>query len=251
MIEHYTNQILLFIEQQPAWAFFVVLLIAFLESMAIVGVLMPGWLMLLGVGALVGSGVLSFYNMAFAMFLGAVIGEGLSYYLGYHFKDKIRHWRWIENHQKAMARADRFIQNYGVLSLIIGRFIGPLRAILPLMAAISGMRQRVFWLVNVGSGIFWAPVYLIPGVLVGASLSLPKGTQEVMVIFLCAETLFIWLARKWWLDSKRQEGELARRKKLQSLLAIGVSIMTWLVVSFSPVGKSLYAVLGNVLTVVN
>lgn len=249
-MEEYTNQIIRLIEQQPGWAFAIVLSIAFLESLAVIGVLMPGWLLLLGVGALVGSGVLSFYEMALAMFLGAVIGEGLSYYLGYFYKEQIRHWRWIASHETAMQRADRFIKNYGVLSLIIGRFIGPLRAILPLVAAVSGMRQRIFWVVNIGSGIFWAPVYLIPGVLVGASLSLPQGSQEVMAVFLLAQVLFIWLSRKWWLDAKKQT-EFKDRKKAQSILAALVSILLWVVLSMSPLGQSLLLTLRKVLTVVS
>ncbi|WP_144393085.1 DedA family protein [Pleionea sediminis] len=249
MLEQYTSELLDFIEQQPGWAFLIVFFIAFLESMAIIGVLMPGWVMLLGVGALVGGGVLSFYEMAFAMFLGAVVGEGLSYHVGYYYRDSIRHWRWIESHQVAMERADRFIKNYGVLSLIVGRFIGPLRAILPLMAGISGMGLRLFWGVNVGSGIIWAPAYLIPGILVGASLSLPEGSKEVLGIFFIAETIFIILSRKWWLDSLKVQESKKKQKRFQSLLAGSVAVLLFVILSVSPAGKALYSVLGNVLMV--
>lgn len=252
MIENYSKQLLLFIEQSPEWAFFIVLLIAFLESVAVVGVLMPGWLLLLGVGALIGNQVLPFYSMALAMFIGAVIGEGISYQVGYHFRDNIRHWKWLESHQNGLERSDRFIKHYGVMSLIIGRFIGPLRALLPLVAGISAMPNRVFWLVNVGSGLLWAPVYLLPGILVGATFSLPEGTREVMVVFIIGESFFLWLSRKWWLNAKQLENqnENSNRLKLQSLLALLCCVLMLLVFALSPLGKEVIKVLMNVFDVV-
>jgi membrane protein DedA with SNARE-associated domain len=248
LIENYSKQLLLFIEQSPEWAFFIVLLIAFLESVAIVGVLMPGWLLLLGVGALIGNQVLPFYSMALAMFIGAVIGEGVSYQLGYHFRDNIRHWKWLESHQKGLERSDRFIKHYGVMSLIIGRFIGPLRALLPLVAGISGMSNRVFWLVNIGSGLLWAPIYLLPGILVGATFSLPEGTREVMAVFVFGECIFLWLSRRWWIAAKRlaKQSEDARGKKLQSILAMTCALLILIILGLSPLGQEILSILYKV-----
>jgi membrane protein DedA with SNARE-associated domain len=249
LFESYSQQILTFIENHPESAFWIVLIVAFLESMAVVGVLVPGWLILLGVGALIGGGILPFYSMALAMFLGAVVGEGFSYFLGYHYRDRIRHWRWLESHQQALNKADNFMRRYGVLSLVIGRFIGPLRALLPLVAGVSGMSQKVFWSVNFGSGIMWAPLYLVPGILVGTALSLPEGSRELMAVFLLAEIVFLWLARKWWLDAARIK-EQQFRLKLQSGLAITCCGLLIFIFVLSPVGQQVVQVFGQLLSVV-
>jgi membrane protein DedA with SNARE-associated domain len=249
LFESYSQQILTFIENHPESAFWVVLIIAFLESMAVVGVLVPGWLMLLGVGALIGGGVLPFYSIALAMFLGAVIGEGISYFLGYHYRDRIRHLSWLESHQKVLERADRFIVRYGVISLFVGRFIGPLRAVLPLVAGVSGMSQTVFWVVNIGSGLLWAPMYLVPGILVGTALVLPEGSREFMAVFLLAEIVFIWLARKWWLDAGRNKQQ-QQRLKIQSWLATACGCLLMAIFSVSPVGKQVLQLFAQVLSIV-
>ena len=47
-------------------------------------------------------------------------------------------------------------------SIVIGRFFGPLRAVVPLVAGVFGMRQIPFQIANVGSAMLWAFVLLAP-----------------------------------------------------------------------------------------
>ncbi|NVJ59702.1 MAG: DedA family protein [Gammaproteobacteria bacterium] len=240
MIEQLTKDLLKHIEAHPEWAFSVVFAIAFLESLAFIGVLMPGWLLLVGVGALVGVGVLSFYDMVAAMFIGAVLGEGLSYYLGFHYRDQIRHWKWLDSHQSALERADRFIRRYGVISLVVGRFIGPLRAILPVIAGISGMKQKIFWLVNILSGLLWAPLYLMPGILVGVAVILPEGSKEVMAIFILGQLIFSWLARRWWVLADKPDNESIKKQlKTRSMLALLCCALLIVILISSSIGQSI------------
>ncbi len=245
-----TDSVLEFIRQQPEWAFVLVVLVAFLESMAVVGVLVPGWLFLVGIGSLVGGGYLSFYEMSLAMFIGAVIGEGGSYHLGYHYREHIRHWSWFERHQKALIRADAFMREFGVLSLIVGRFIGPVRALLPVVAGIAGMSRRLFWGVNIGSAILWAPLYLVPGMLLGATLTLPEGSRGIMAIFLMSEIFFLWLAQHWWFTAKKRQSE-SRRLKFQSFLACVCVFMILIIFSLSPMGRQVLQIMLQVFEVVN
>lgn len=259
MFDQYISRTLAFIEQAPNWAFWIVVAITFFESMAFIGMLVPGWLLLVGVGALVGSGVLPFYSMILAMFVGAVLGEGLSYYLGFHYRDNIRHWRLVQKHQTTLERCDRFIAEYGALSLVVGRFIGPVRAVLPVIAGVSAMPQSYFWIVNVLSAVLWAPLYLLPGVLVGAAISLPPGSQETLVVAAGTVVLFGWLARRWWVQGRQQQiaaatsaadGPSAEHFYLRSGLAILCLIATLTVLALSEIGRALLKVLATVLSTV-
>ena len=54
------ESILEFIKQNSELAWLVIFVVAFLESMAIVGLLIPGWVLLVGVGTLIGADALSF-----------------------------------------------------------------------------------------------------------------------------------------------------------------------------------------------
>jgi undecaprenyl-diphosphatase len=224
------------IEQNPTWSFAIVGLVVFFESLVIVGVLVPGWLILVAVGALVGSGVLPLYSVLLAMIVGAILGEGLSYVIGRYFRHDIRHWSWFERHHSVLERSDNFIKRYGVLSLVVGRFIGPIRAILPTVAGISGMPRRVFWAVNIGSALLWAPLYLFPGILAGAALELPNDAKEIVAVATIAIILFAFLARHWWVTNKKN----------YSYLAMMISLTSFIAILSHPVGEQLFKLLGTV-----
>ncbi|VDZ75005.1 DedA family integral membrane protein [Atlantibacter hermannii] len=51
-----------FITQSAAYSLIAIALVAFLESLALVGLLLPGTVMMAGLGALIGSGEVNFYQ---------------------------------------------------------------------------------------------------------------------------------------------------------------------------------------------
>ena len=51
-----------FITQSAAYALFAVALVAFLESLALVGLILPGAVLMTGLGALIGSGEVNFWQ---------------------------------------------------------------------------------------------------------------------------------------------------------------------------------------------
>ncbi|SUB18460.1 Inner membrane protein yabI [Pantoea agglomerans] len=70
------------ITQSLEWALFAVALVTFLESLALVGLLLPGTVMMASLGALVGSGELGLYPAWAAGFAGCLIGDWVSYGIG-------------------------------------------------------------------------------------------------------------------------------------------------------------------------
>ena len=135
------ESILEFIKQNSEFAWAVIFVVAFLESMAIVGLLVPGWVLLVAVGTLVGADVLSFYPIVFSAYLGAVIGEYISFHFGYHYHEKILSWQFVAKHKNLIRLCRRFFHRHGVGGVFIGRFFGPTRAVIPLVAGISEMNK--------------------------------------------------------------------------------------------------------------
>ena len=86
------------ISHNPNWALYIVFGIAFIESLAVIGLLMPGWLLLVGVGVLIGTGNINFYLASLYCFAGAVIGEYLSFLVGVHYQHKVHDWPIIKRH---------------------------------------------------------------------------------------------------------------------------------------------------------
>ncbi len=112
---------------------------------------------LLGAGTLIGAGILDFWLMCLWAIAGAIIGDGLSYWLGHHFEYLTARWRWFRLHPDHLQKGIRFFEKYGDLSVALGRFFGPIRAIVPLVAGLMHMPPRRFYLANVLSALVWAP----------------------------------------------------------------------------------------------
>ena len=93
-----------------------------------------------------------------------------------------------------LKRGEVFVHKYGVMSVFIGRFVGPVRALVPLVAGMLGMKPLQFTIANVASAIGWAPAYMLPGILLGAaSLELPPDIAMHVILALLLIVLFIIL----------------------------------------------------------
>lgn len=201
------DALLAWIEQNPGYAGWVVFGVALAESLAIVGVLVPGVVILFGAGTLIGAGVLDFWSMCAWAIAGAVIGDSLSFWLGHHFEYLTERWRWFRLHPDHLQRGVEFFRRYGDLSIALGRFFGPLRAIVPLVAGLMRMSPRRFLVANVLSALVWAPAYLMPGMLVG---ELANGGDWHKLLFPAGAVALIVLA---WLVLHRLEQRRATRSK--------------------------------------
>ncbi len=187
------EQLLAWLRDNPQWGAMLVMTIAFFESLVVVGLMVPGWVFLVGVGVLIGKGDLPFFFIAVASYIGAVSGESVSYYLGWHYKSKIQHWRWFQKHPKWLSRSQLFFDKHGAASVAFGRFFGPIRAFVPFVAGASNMSPLRFSLVNLLSALVWAPAYLMPGVIVGAAIDIPQQQMLSLVLAMVALTIFMWL----------------------------------------------------------
>jgi membrane protein DedA with SNARE-associated domain len=190
------DTILLTIQQHAEWAWVIVFVIAFLESMAIIGLFIPGWVLLVGVGTMIGADILEFPPIVISAYLGAIIGEYLSYYLGLRYHDRIVHWGILAKHQQLVEQSKKLFKKYGAYGVFFGRFIGPARAIIPLIAGISQMPKKVFIWVNLTSGLLWAPLYLIPGILVGAAVELDQEQSLGLLFILFVIAMIAWAGHR-------------------------------------------------------
>lgn len=191
MTEWFT-ELLAWIEHNPAYAGWVVFGVSLAESLAIVGVLVPGVVILIGAGTLIGAGVLDFWSMCAWAVAGAIIGDGLSYWLGHHFEYLTGRWRWFRLHPDHLQRGIRFFDEYGDLSIALGRFFGPLRAIVPLVAGLMRMPPKRFFIANVLSALVWAPAYLAPGILLGEIGESGQWRQLLFPVAAVGLIVLVW-----------------------------------------------------------
>jgi undecaprenyl-diphosphatase len=225
------QELLAWVSAHPHWAHLLVFLVALSESLAVVGIIVPGVVMMLGAGALIAAGALDFWSVCLWAVAGAVAGDGISYWIGWRFKDRLRDLWPFTRYPESLASGERFFARYGGKSVALGRFVGPVRAVIPLVAGMLGMDPKRFLAANLLSALAWAPAYLLPGIVFGASLELAAEAAVRLVLLALALVLTLWLvawsvhhlflfysprAGRWvqallgWADVHPRLGEIAR-----------------------------------------
>lgn len=206
----------------PEWIGVAILLIAFIECFAIAGLIVPGVVFLYAAAFVAGSGELGLWAALGCAFIGAVAGDSASFILGRRFGPAIRVLPPLSTHPEWIDRGEAFFRQHGAASVALGRFVGPIRPILPMIAGMLSFSPTRFYLVNVLSAIFWAPVYVLPGFLLGASLQHAIKAPPGLVIGLVIFALWCWgtsrLTGAAW-RAGAADGAMYRAFQRQPLLA--------------------------------
>jgi len=158
------------IEHLGIIGYWLVLLVSFAESLAFVGVFVPGGILVVLAGFLSAQGYLDLGDLIWFAAIGAILGDSLSYWLG---SKGVRFFR-NENRILKLShleKGEQFFKKHGEKSVLLGRFIGPMRPIVPFVAGLFRMRQRTFLFWNIVSGFLWAAGYLLLGYFFGGVAS--------------------------------------------------------------------------------
>ena len=212
----------LWLEAHPQWLGLAIWLVACTECLAIAGLLMPGTVLLFALAVLAGSGVLTLWQTLLLAFLGGFAGDLLSYLLGRWQHQSIRRLPYLREHPQWLAAAEKYFQRYGVISLLVGRFIGPLRPLLPMVAGMLDMPFVRFVLVSLLASAGWSVAYLLPGWSAGAALRLPlpPGFWLQAAVVFSAIAVLIGLAVQGSLRGMRRISQLAAGLSLLVLCAL-------------------------------
>jgi membrane protein DedA with SNARE-associated domain len=160
-----------FVRLNQALAPFVVAFLAFGESLAVVSLVFPATVLLVAIGAMIGTAELSFWPIWFGAALGAWLGDWLSYEFGRYYEDRAHHVWPLNRHRELIARGEDFCRRYGVWAIFIGKFFGPLRAFVPLAAGVFEMPRASFQAADVTAALLWAFVLLKFGDVAGDAAS--------------------------------------------------------------------------------
>jgi membrane protein DedA with SNARE-associated domain len=158
-----TTMLLDFVRAHQGWAPLIVGALAFAESLAVVSLLVPSTVLLLGIGALIGASGLEFWPIWLGAAVGAILGDWLSYAIGFRFKHAVFRVRPLSSHRHLSDRGEQFFARWGAWGVFLGRFIGPMRALGPLTAGIFAMPMLLFQTATIASAFVWAFIMLAPG----------------------------------------------------------------------------------------
>ncbi len=194
MMMKYLETLTAFLALHPYLAYAAAFLAALLEAVPVAGVVVPGSVIIIGLGALVPIGVIDLWPAVISAVAGAVAGDGVSYWLGRRYQRQIL-TRWPFSRYKFLeSRSEAFFQAHGAKSVFLGRFIPALRAFIPLFAGIMRMPAGRFYSYNILSAFLWAPAHIIPGVLLGASLGMAGAVAGRLATITLLLFLLLWAA---------------------------------------------------------
>ncbi len=160
-----------------AWTYALVGLLAFLETGAFVGLIFPGETAVLLGGAVAGQGETSIVITIAIVWFCAWAGDTTSFYIGRRLGREfvLKHGSKVLITPERFKQVEDFFDRHGGKTILIGRFIGLVRALAPFIAGSSGMQYRAFVPYSVlGTGL-WATAFSLLGYLLANSLD--KATE--------------------------------------------------------------------------
>ena len=128
------------------WTYALVAGLAFLETGAFVGLIAPGETALVLGGVVAAKGGVDLPVILALTWAAAALGDLASFLLGRRLGRRFleRHGPRIGVNDARLARIDVFFARHGAKAILVGRFIGIVRAVAPFTAGASGLRLRGF-----------------------------------------------------------------------------------------------------------
>ncbi|MFC0228666.1 DedA family protein [Serratia aquatilis] len=207
-----------------------VMLVALLESLALVGLLLPGTLLMASIGALIGGGKIDFYMAWGASIVGCLLGDWISYFIGRSFKRPLHRWSFLKKNKAMLDKTEHALHQHSMVTVLIGRFIGPMRPLVPMVAGMLDLPPYKFAVPNIIGCITWPPFYFFPGILAGVAIYIPASADSTQFkwLLLGAVVLFwlaAWLSWRWWREGK--SGTVTAARWLSPLRLRLACVLSW------------------------
>ena len=198
------------------WTYLLVGAFAFFETGAFVGLIAPGETAMLLGGLVAGQGQIDLFTLIGIVWACAVAGDLTSFFLGRRLGRRFleRHGPRVQITPARLQHVEGFFERHGGKAILLGRFVGLVRAIAPFLAGSSGMRLRRFLPYDVVGAGLWGSSLVVLGYVFWQSfstlLSYAKKGALALGAVIVVVVAFVWLVR--WL--RRPENRAALRARL-------------------------------------
>jgi undecaprenyl-diphosphatase len=192
------------------WTYLVVAVMAFFETGAFVGLIAPGETFLIFGGVVAGQGTINLEALIALVWAAAVAGDLASFYAGRKLGRAflIRHGPKVSITEERVRTVEAFFDRHGGKAILLGRFVGLVRAVNPFLAGSSGMPLRRFLPYDVIGAGAWATMLLVLGYVFWQSFDqvldyAERGTLALGVTIVVA-VVIVWLVRRLRDDEHRR-----------------------------------------------
>lgn len=188
------NSFLPTIQHFGMFGYWIVLLISLAEVLPFIGLFIPSATVVGLFGFLSAQGYFDIVDLIWFSAIGAVLGDGISYYLGTKGTKFFRQENKIFK-LSHLEKGERFFRKHGSKSIFLSRFISPVRPMIPFIAGLSRMNKKVFMFWNIVSGVLWAASFLLLGYFFGGALNTIAVWSNRIGIFILGTIILLIVIR--------------------------------------------------------
>jgi membrane protein DedA with SNARE-associated domain/membrane-associated phospholipid phosphatase len=176
------------------WTYLLVGALAFLETGAFVGLVAPGEFTVILGGVVAGQGKIDIVVLIALVWACAVAGDLTSYVLGRRLGREfmLKHGPKVKITEQRLEQVEAFFARHGGATILIGRFIGLVRALAPFIAGTARLPLRRFLPYDIVAAGAWSATFCLLGyvfwnsfhqvVKIARQGSLAFGTVIVVIV---------------------------------------------------------------------
>jgi len=186
MLTDLFNNTVHWIGAHPVAAGVVIFLIAFSDAVIVLGAIVPALPLLFGIGVLIGLGEVSGPYAVACAALGALAGDGLSYWVGRRWGARLRTVWPFRRYPQLLDRGERLFLRNAFKSILIARYVGAVRPFVPAIAGIAHWPLRRYLPASLIACLSWSVLFLAPGWVFGASWEAVAAVANRLLLVLGA-----------------------------------------------------------------
>lgn len=161
-------------------------LMVFAESGMMVGFFLPGDTLLFTAGFLAQQGTLGInvHLLVAILFVAAIAGDSIGYFIGQKFGRRLfNKTDSMLFHKDNLHRAEKFYEKFGVITIILARFVPVIRTFAPVVAGVSNMSyKKTFLPFDLLGGALWVGSVTYLGYFGGAFLESHGINVEALIL---------------------------------------------------------------------
>lgn len=221
-----------------AWTYLLVGVSAYLETGAFIGLLAPGETVILIGGVVAGQGKINLAALIAIIWIAAVAGDLTSFALGRRLGRAflVRHGSKVHITEERIRQVEGFYERHGGQTVILGRFVGLVRAVSPFLAGSSDMPMSRFVAYDVVGAGLWGSAFCLLGFVFWRSLDkvLAAAKQGSLILAVVIVAVVVIIAAVRWLREDDNRTKLTRwwdrqsqRPALRPVVAVVRPVVRW------------------------
>ena len=189
LIIHFDKYLPGIIDTYGLWTYLILFVIIFCETGLVVMPYLPGDSLLFVAGAMAGSGYLNLEILLISLFVAAVIGDSVNYWIGNTAGMKVLEKNYSLVRRDHLEKTQEYFTRYGGITIVIARFIPFIRTFAPFLAGVGKMNYRWFLTYNVIGAALWILGFTLAGYFFGG-IPIVQENFNYIIYAIIALSLF-------------------------------------------------------------